>query len=227
MNFNINDALNEMIDNYDDDDIEFGSNFGANENIFPNNNANHDIDIGNNDNSPFSAQLYAVKKKKNKVITHINKHFKDDTICLPVLESQKLFLRDTLTVELKSPNGKVMVKVTKYNSDPRTVQLPQWIFEKLNIQENTIVQITEKNIKPITKISVSCPKEITNSLLVLEFEIRNRNLLYKNDVFCVKMFEKEYRFTIDNIYNKSDEIDCGLLYENSLVSEIFFDINIY
>jgi hypothetical protein len=62
---------------------------------------------------------------------------------------------------------------------------------------------------------------------ILEFEMRDRNLLYKDDSFEVKMFKKTYVFTVINIYNQSNEIDIGTLYGSGLTSEIIFDIEQY
>lgn len=215
MNFNINDALDRMFN--DDENVQnfFGD---VHQNLL-----NGFVD------QSFMAKLYAVKKKENHVANPIKKYVKNDTISLPVFESERLLAQDVSTVEIFSPDGKrsVYAKVTKYDSDPRTVQLPMWMFESLDIQENAMVKIVTKSIKSITKISISCPKEITNSLLVVEFEIRDRNILYKGDVFLIKMFEKEYKFTIDKLYNGTEEIVVGTLYDNSLTSEIIFDINVY
>lgn len=188
---------------------------------FDDNNMNQIMhNILSNSGDSFMAKLYVNKKHT------INDNL-DDSIGIPQFETERLLNQDIQTVEISFGENKVIGKVTKYDSNPRTILLPQWMINKLGAKENDLVKIITKKIDQITKLSVKCPKEITNSLTILEFEMRDRNLLYKNNVFIVKIFDKEYRFIIENIYNNNKEIEVGILYNNGLSSEIFFDIIIY
>lgn len=245
---NNNNEINNFLEDIDVDDIpdipdisnnlnkyDFGEEFINQDNFNTNNNQNiynniqHNYDGWNDINfrsSQFMAKLYAVKKKLKF------KYKKDDTITLPLFESERLLTQYNMFVEISNQligqaNISVIAKVTNFDADPRTVQLPEWMFDYLNIKENNLIKLTTKKILNITKICARCPKEITDSLTIMEFEIRDRNILYKNDVIIVKMFEKEYKFFVDKLYNGDSEISSGLLYPDGIFTEIFFDITQY
>lgn len=210
MNFNINEAINDM--------------FGSNDHF--NGNEINNFNLYNFDSSTFSSKLYVVKKQENGK----TRNLLDDTISLPRIESERFLIQDCSTVEISNNSNEqntVFAKVTKYDSDKHTVQMPVWMVDRIKSKTNDMVKIVSKPVKNITKIKVKCPKEITNSLGILEFEMRDRNLLYKDDSFEVKMFEKTYIFTVTNIYSQSNEIDVGTLYGSGLTSEIIFDIEQY
>jgi hypothetical protein len=150
-----------------------------------------------------------------------------DTLKIPQCVAEILLTQDIQTLELSFGENKVIGKVTEYNSQFGTIILPNWMINKLDAKEGNSVNIAIKNVEKITKICAKCPKEIIDPVAILEFELRDRHLLYENDIISVKMFEKEYKFIIENIFNDENKINTGSLYQNNLSSEILFDVTTY
>ena len=188
-----------------------------------NNNVNF---VPSNTNESFMAKLYVNKKQLINSKCPINRL--DDTVSLPIFESERLLSQEgNSIVEIMSSSGNVVhAKVTQYDYKPRTIAMPQWMIDCVKVKDNDLVKIVTKKVQTITRVKVKSPKEITNSLGILEFELKDRNLLYKGEIITVKMFEKKYQFVVDKIYNQNTELDMGLLYGNGMTAEIIYDIEI-
>lgn len=172
---------------------------------------------------PFLARLYATKLVDNKILpTCLN-----DTVIIPQIEGERLLLGDNMIVDISFGDNHVIAHVIDYTAPNRTIQMPNWMFEKINALQNDLLKIESANIKKITNIKVTAPKEITNSLGVLEFHLRHRHVLYTGEQIVIKMFEKTYVFTIDEIYNGKEKLSTGLLYDNGPTTEIKFDLVVF
>jgi hypothetical protein len=147
MNFNINEEINDMFESGDEFNGDETNNF--NPYYF--------------DSSIFLSNLYIVKKQENEK----RRKLLDDTISLPQAESERFLMQDCSTVEISNnfnEQYKVFAKVTKYDSDKHTIQMPAWMIDRIKSKTNDMVKIISKPVKNITKIKVKCPKEIPNSL---------------------------------------------------------------
>lgn len=183
--------------------------------------------INNESSNNFIVKLYANIRKQNKKL-RLN-----DTISLPINESEKLLqlnINNQSIVKLTFGKFVMFAKVTEYNSPQKTITLEKWMLEKLGAKENDFIKITIENIKHVTKIKITTSKEITNSLEILEYELLNRNIIYKNEKILISVFEKIYEFSIDEIYSEQEQIDCGTLHCNvpnkNGLTEIIFDLNL-
>ena len=85
----------------------------------------------------------------------------------------------------------------KVTTEPYLVDAISYTEAESRINEEMAAYVSEEF--KITNIKVTAPKEITNSLGVLEFHLRNRHVLYTGEQITIKMFEKTYVFTIDEI----------------------------
>lgn len=175
-----------------------------------------------NPREQFLARLYAIKSENNVFPNGLLA----DTVSIPAQESEKLLLNDNQVINISYGDKSVCAKVTNYSAPPRTIQMPTWMINKIGAKVNDLLKITISDIKPITLLKVTAPKEITNSIVVLEFELRNKNLLYKGEKVQIKMFEKIYEFVIEKIFNGDTELDSGTLYGNGLTAEVKFDVTV-
>ncbi len=197
-------------------------------NIDPNNYQNfgdieefeqHDF-LLNNSMEPFVAKLFAFAKYNTALLPTCL----DDTVEIPQAESKKFLMQENSIVDISFEGNHVYAKVVGYSAENRMIVMPQWMINKIKAKQNDFLKIELANIKKITMVKVIAPSNITNSLGVLEFHLRNRNILYSGEQITVKMFEKTYIFTISEIYSGEEKLETGLLYGNSLTTEIKFDL---
>lgn len=182
----------------------------------------NDIDIFDNTHI-FQTQIHVIERETyNKIETSL-----DDTVELPDNISMKLLNEGNCFVCLSYNDNRVVAKATKYNAPNGCVIMPKWMIEKLKIEMDNTVTITSEKIKTITFVKIKVPSEITEPMGVLEFHLRNRNILYENEQIKIKMFENTYIFTVCEIFSETERIECGILYGNNgniPIADIKFDI---
>lgn len=201
---NFEDDLYDQYEKYDKND------FSVNEDI---------------SNGVFTSKLYADVKINKKIMQSSN----DDTIIIPPIESQKLLLQDNHILEITNENTKLSVyaKVIDYCAPNRNILIPKWMMEKIGAKTNDLLKLEIAKIKKITMVRVVVPSLITNSLGIMEFHLKDRNLLYSGEEIKIKMFEMEFVFKIEEIYNDKEKLNVGMLYDilgDNSKTEINFDI---
>lgn len=203
-------------------DIQFN-----NVNNYNNYNDYNNFDNLNNhnfDNSKeLTIKLHVMKKPANK--NYFESQI-DDTVEIPIFESEKLLSQDNFIVDINFENKVIQAKVTHYNAPKRMIIMPEWMILKIGAKINDFVTITLSKIKKITKIKVNVSKSITDPLTVFEYYLRNRNIVYHEEIAKFKIFDKEYIFKIEKIYNENNEINAGFLHDKNLISEIIFDLHL-
>ena len=58
---------------------------------------------------------------------------------------------------------------------------------------------------------------------ILEFELRNRNLLGVGEKINAKIFDVKAEFIVEKLESGSKSIDIGVLYNNTIASDIVFE----
>ena len=121
-------------------------------------------------------------------------------------------------------NETVFAKISSSNSTPRDMETPNWIIEKLNVQEGDKVALKYVLMSPIKKAIFSVPKVFINPKPILEFELTKHSVLSKGKEINIKIFDKKFQIIVKTIFdNKGDEIDAGTIVEmNDVEFEIEF-----
>lgn len=166
----------------------------------------------------------------------------DDTISIPIDDINNLFTQDenhnfVVKIEIDKPNDSndpngqyVYAKINKYDAPSKSIKIPKWMCDKLGVINNDMLIISFGNIKKISKIIIGTIMQTINALKILEFLLKDRSLLYSGEKFIINMFEKTYELKVLHIFNEdievgeAEEINVGLLYSNSLTSEITFEV---
>ena len=176
----------------------------------------------NQSNSNIVMKLYVMKKINLK---NSPNGFVDDTISIPISESEKILSQDNFMVDVKFNDQIASTKVTSFDAPNRMVMMPEWIMEKIGAKQNDLITLTLSKIKKITRIKVTTSSKIQNCLPILEFYFRDRNVLYVDETIQFNMFENKYIFKIDEIYHNDEKINVGKLYDSNLNTEIIFDLS--
>lgn len=171
------------------------------------------------------------------------KYFKDDPIgkkkfeqsdgiIVPSNEGKIMMEDNNFIVKLTCFDKSVYGKAVKYNAPKGVIIIPRWMKYKLespmsniHTSEDCIVHVQSVKLDKITKIKIKVPEGLDNPIDILEFELRNRNLLMVGEKITVKIFDLKIDFVVEKIESGSKNIDIGLLYGNDTSSDIIFDFD--
>jgi hypothetical protein len=98
------------------------------------------------------------------------------------------------------------------------------MMKNLDLKSGDIVQTVPEKLDSIVNIKINVPKNVVDPVSILEFELRQRNILTKGDKISSKIFEKSYDFIIKEIQTRSGMSNVGALYDNNIISNINFEI---
>ena len=96
--------------------------------------------------------------------------------------------------------------------------------KKIKAKFGDLVTINIANIDVITKIDVAIPEVITNPVDILQFKLRDRNMISKDENIEIKIFDKKYVIKIVALYNENNKINQGMLFGSSLSRDINLNI---
>ena len=102
--------------------------------------------------------------------------------------------------------------------------VPKWIIDDLGLTYHNFVVVTQEKLKTITLVKISCPYKFEDPLTILEFELRNRQILTVGDKIDIKIFELLVQPEIVEIYSNDEKIQSGSLYDSSISRNVFFEI---
>lgn len=168
-----------------------------------------------------------LKREETDAKHYMSFQLRDD-ITVPNKLYEKFLLSSFNVYTIKLTNMKtnetVFAKISSSNSTPRDIESPNWIIEKLNIQEGDKVALKYVLMSPIKKAIFSVPKVFINPKPILEFELTKHSILSKGKEINIKIFDKKFQIIVKTIFdNKGDEIDVGTIVEmNDVEFEIEF-----
>lgn len=147
-----------------------------------------------------------------------------DGICIPQDLGAIAMKTGVFVTQIKSSSGTVYGKSIRYDAPKNCIILPSWMASKINIVNGNYVTISFEKIESITDIKFTIPKNIVDPHAILEFELRNRNVLSNGDIVKSTIFDKTYNFYVKEIKTASGLASVGTLFDNNIVSNINFVI---
>lgn len=155
-----------------------------------------------------------------------------DGIIVPADEGKILMEDNNFIVKLTCFDKSVYGKAVKYNAPNGVIIVPRWMKYKLESPmskthtcADCTIHVQSVKLDKITKIKIKVPEGLDNPIDILEFELRNRNLLMVGEKITVKIFDLKIDFIVERMESGSKSIDIGLLYENNTSSDIIFDFD--
>lgn len=162
----------------------------------------------------------------SRIRREIMRFEKSNNIILPFSKGKQLFEMENFVIRL-THNGKWSYgKAVNYDVDENTIVVPKRMLDmiELNFFEN--VHVRYEILKNIAKIDFKVPKQITNPLDILEFELQFRSVLSKNDIIIVKLFDTMFEIFVEKLEDKhGNNIKAGFIFNNELSSDIKFDFS--
>jgi len=157
---------------------------------------------------------------------------RSDGVIVPSKEGKLLLEDNNFILKLTCFNKSVYGKAVKYDAPDGVIIVPRWMRHKLeSLMSKThacsdcTIHAQSINLEKITKVKIKVPNGMDNPVDILEFELRNRNLLAVGEKIVAKIFDLKVEFIVEKIEAGSKNIDIGLLYGNTTSSDIIFDFD--
>lgn len=151
-----------------------------------------------------------------------------DSVIIPVDEGNIVLNSNNFILKVSYNEKFVVCKATKYDAPTGMIIMPRHMLCKLCTYYSDFGKMCEvKNIIPakIKKVSILGPDDLENPNDILEFELRNRNILSVGEKIIVKMFDSNIEFYVKKLESSTGVIDYGLLYGNDIENNIDFSFN--
>jgi anaerobic selenocysteine-containing dehydrogenase len=151
---------------------------------------------------------------------------KGENIIIPKKEGNELLgINNNCMLKISSGTKFVYAKAVQYDAPDTKIIIPEELQKKLDISDGDRVFISSTKLKNIKHIKVKVPIDICDPIAILEFELRNKNILTKENKIVCKIFDKTYEFVVVSISdNDGIEMESGLVYGDNTTSDINFDI---
>lgn len=157
----------------------------------------------------------------------LNEIKSDDSVIIPQNEGNILLsFENDYIVKIKSVGHEknMYAKVINFNAKIGRIIMSDKMKKELNIENGDRIYVESVKLENITKIKFKVPKIMVNPNAILEFELKNKNILSKGDMIESNIFDKKYVCTVMEIYSSDKTIDIGLLYGTGTTSDITLEI---
>ena len=151
---------------------------------------------------------------------------KGDNVIIPKKEGNELLaINNNCILKISSGTKFVYAKAVQYDAPDTKIIIPEELQKKLDVSDGDRIFISSVRLKNIKNIKVKVPIDICDPVAILEFELRNKNILTKENTIMCKIFDKSYEFVIVSMSdNDGIEMESGLVYGDNTTSDINFDI---
>jgi len=142
----------------------------------------------------------------------INKFNKSDYIILPPRYENYILTNNKFIMKISHNDKFVYGKAFGYTSPITNIVMPRHLINRLGLshRDNLSISFSEPNKVHHLKIKTS----VRDPLSILEFELRNRTFLYKDEIIQAKIFTTTYDFHIVQLLDHEDkEIDVGIIHD--------------
>ena len=150
--------------------------------------------------------------------------YASDKISVPINVGNQMMREDTFCVKLSYHGNSVYAKATEYDAPFANAIIPTSLCDRLSVGDGDIINVSIIKSNKITEMKISSPKIVENPLSILNYLLKDKQIISTGEIVRVKIFDKIYEFVILNLKTSDGDAEMGLLYGSDLVADVAIDI---